>query len=66
MTATLLCERFPKVDTAAYMIEVLGTKGRLFWRVNGAWALDHPHFLPSDGGEAVAPSKAAESAGQVG
>ena len=31
------------------MIEVLGTEGRLFWKTTEAWALDHPHFVPSDG-----------------
>lgn len=49
VTATLLLERFPIVDNQAYMIEVIGTEGRLFWKTAEAWVLDHPHFVPSDG-----------------
>ena len=55
VTATLLLERFPEVDSTAVMLELLCTKGRLFWKeppddaTPSAFILDHPHFVPSDG-----------------
>ena len=55
VTATLLLERFPEVDSTAVMLELLCTEGRLFWKeppddsTPSAFILDHPHFVPSDG-----------------
>jgi predicted dehydrogenase len=46
VTATLLQHRFPRVDSAASGMEIYGTEGRLFWRSNGAWWLNQPHFIP--------------------
>jgi predicted dehydrogenase len=46
VTATLVQQRFPVVDSTAYGIEVLGTEGRLFWKSSGAWILPTPHFVP--------------------
>ncbi|MFH1569473.1 MAG: Gfo/Idh/MocA family oxidoreductase, partial [Gemmatimonadota bacterium] len=46
LTGTLLQHRFPKVDSAAYCLEVYGTEGRLFWRSGGAWHLPAPHDEP--------------------
>lgn len=46
VTATLIQQRYPKVDTASYAIEVFGTEGRLFWKSGGAWWLPTPHFVP--------------------
>lgn len=46
VTATLVHQRLPKVDSAAYAIEVFGTEGRAFWKQHGAWRLDAPHFIP--------------------
>ena len=46
VTATLLLHRFPRVDGAAYGIEVLGSEGRLFWKLRSAWWLPTPHYLP--------------------
>jgi predicted dehydrogenase len=49
VTGTLVQHRFPKMDTAAYALEIFGTEGRLLWKTTGAWWLPVPHFLP--GGE---------------
>lgn len=46
VTADLLQHRFPVVDSAAYMLELYGTEGRLIWKSGGAWVLPQPHFLP--------------------
>ncbi len=46
VTATLLQQRFPTVDSAAYGIELCGTEGRLLWKTSSAWWLPTPHFLP--------------------
>lgn len=46
VTATLLQQRFPVVDSTAYGFEVYGTEGRLIWKTSGAWWLPTPHFLP--------------------
>ena len=46
VTANLLQHRFLEVDQVGYRIELYGTKGRLMWRVGGAWWLPQPHFLP--------------------
>jgi predicted dehydrogenase len=46
VSATLLQQRFPIVDSTAYGVEVYGTEGRLLWKTTGAWWLPTPHFLP--------------------
>jgi len=47
VTGTLIQHRFPKVDTDAYVMELYGTEGRLFWsELKGAWWLPTPHFVP--------------------
>jgi predicted dehydrogenase len=46
VTATLLQHRFPKVDSTAYGLEVLGAEGRLFWKQTAAWLLPTPHYVP--------------------
>ena len=46
VTANLLQHRFLQVDQTGYRIELYGTKGKLMWRVGGAWWLPQPHFLP--------------------
>ena len=37
---------FPSVDSTAHAFEVLGTEGRLYWHMTGAWWLPTPHFVP--------------------
>lgn len=47
VTGTLIQHRFPKVDTDAYVMELYGIEGRLFWsELKGAWWLPTPHFVP--------------------
>lgn len=46
VSGVLLQHRFPKVDSAGYMMEVYGTEGRLFWKSSGLWWLPVPHFVP--------------------
>ena len=46
VTANLLQHRFLEVDQVGYKMELYGTKGRLMWRVGGAWWLPQLHFLP--------------------
>jgi predicted dehydrogenase len=46
VTATTLFHRFPRADSAAYMLEALGTEGRLFWKTTAVWWLPTPHFVP--------------------
>lgn len=48
VTASLLQHRFRPMHGDAYAMELRGTRGRLFWRRNAAWLLDHPHFLPDE------------------
>jgi len=47
VTATLLQHRFDKMDTSAYVMEIYGSEGRLFWKGNNAWWLPQPHYLPN-------------------
>ncbi len=47
VTATTLFHRFPKVDNEAYGFEILGTEGRLFWKIRGLWSLPAAHFVPN-------------------
>ncbi|MBM3456992.1 MAG: Gfo/Idh/MocA family oxidoreductase [Armatimonadetes bacterium] len=51
VTSTLLFHRFPRVDNEAYHFEVLGTEGRLFWKMRGLWRLGIPHFVPGSSAE---------------
>ena len=46
VTATLLQHRFDKMDTSAYVMEIYGSEGRLFWKGNNAWWLPQPHYFP--------------------
>ncbi|MBR52598.1 hypothetical protein CMK19_02375 [Candidatus Poribacteria bacterium] len=46
VTGTLLQHRFDKMDTSAYVMEIYGSEGRLFWRSNQAWWLPQPHYVP--------------------
>ena len=46
ISGTLLQHRFPKVDSTAYMIEIYGTEGRLYWKSGAPWSLSTPHFAP--------------------
>ncbi len=46
VSGVLLQHRFPKVDSAGYLMEVYGTEGRLCWKTGGAWWLPVPHFVP--------------------
>jgi len=58
VTANLLEQRFPRVDSTAYMMELYGTEGRLLGRGGGAWWLPQPHHLPDgehDRWEVLAP-----------
>ncbi|MBI1928493.1 hypothetical protein HYR99_30155, partial [Candidatus Poribacteria bacterium] len=55
VTGTLLQHRFDRMDSAAYAMELYGSEGRLFWKSGGAWWLPHPHFVPHDRWEALAP-----------
>ena len=34
------------MDTSAYVMEIYGSEGRLFWRSNQAWWLPQPHYVP--------------------
>ena len=49
ITGTLVQHRFPQVDSAAYTMEVYGTRGRLMWKTTEAWWLPVPHFVPEKG-----------------
>jgi predicted dehydrogenase len=53
VTGVLVEHRFPRVDSAAYQLEVFGTEGRLLWKLGQAWFLPSPHFVP--GGAAWEP-----------
>ena len=47
VTGTLIQQRFPIVSSDAYVLELYGTEGRLFWsELKGAWWLPTPHFVP--------------------
>ncbi|RKU30809.1 hypothetical protein C6497_03800 [Candidatus Poribacteria bacterium] len=47
VTGTLIQQRFPNVDSDAYVLELYGTNGRLFWsELKGAWLLSTPHYIP--------------------
>ena len=47
ITGTLIQQRFPKVDSDAYALELYGSEGRLFWsELKGCWVLPTPHFVP--------------------
>ena len=47
VTGTLIQQRFPKVSSDAYILELYGSEGRLFWsELKGAWWLPNPHFIP--------------------
>lgn len=47
VTGTLIQQRFAKVDSDAYVLELYGTNGRLFWsELKGAWLLSTPHYIP--------------------
>ncbi|MCG9126667.1 Gfo/Idh/MocA family oxidoreductase [Candidatus Poribacteria bacterium] len=47
VTGTLIQQRFPKVDSDAYVLELYGSEGRLFWsELKGAWLLSTPHYIP--------------------
>ncbi len=49
ITGTLIQQRFPKVSSDAYIMELYGSEGRLFWsELKGAWWLPNPHFVPDD------------------
>ncbi|MEW6751856.1 MAG: Gfo/Idh/MocA family oxidoreductase [Candidatus Latescibacterota bacterium] len=51
VSGTLLQQRFPKVDSTAYALEVLGTEGRLFWSLAQAWWSPVPHLGPGNAGQ---------------
>ncbi len=47
VTGTLIQQRFPIVSSDAYVLELYGSEGRLFWsELKGAWWLPTPHFVP--------------------
>lgn len=47
VTGTLIQQRFPIVSSDAYVMELYGSEGRLFWsELKGAWWLPNPHFVP--------------------
>ena len=47
VTGTLIQQRFPRVESDAYVLELYGTEGRLFWsELKGAWLLSTPHYIP--------------------
>ena len=47
VTATLLHHRFSEVQMPASVMEIYGTKGRIYWHRNfGIWLLRSPHYLP--------------------
>ena len=45
-SGVLLQHRFPEMDSTAYMIEIYGTEGRLYWKSGAPWFLSTPHFAP--------------------
>ena len=49
ITATLLQHRFPTVDSTAYMMEIYGSEGRLYWKSGNPWFLPEPHLAPGKG-----------------
>ena len=47
VTGTLIQQRFSKVSSDAYVLELYGSEGRLFWsELKGSWWLPTPHFIP--------------------
>ena len=46
ITATLLQHRFATMDSTAYMLEIYGSEGRLYWKSGSPWLLPEPHFAP--------------------
>lgn len=47
VTGTLIQQRFPQVSSDAYVLELYGSEGRLFWsELRGSWWLPTPHFIP--------------------
>ena len=46
ITASLLQHRFAKMDSTAYMMEIYGSEGRLYWKSGNPWVLPEPHFAP--------------------
>ncbi len=47
VTGTLIQQRFPRVESDAYVLELYGSEGRLFWsELKGAWLLSTPHYIP--------------------
>ena len=46
ITASLLQHRFAKMDSTAYMLEIYGSEGRLYWKSGNPWFLPEPHFAP--------------------
>jgi len=46
ITASLLQHRFAKMDSTAYMMEIYGTEGRLYWKSGNPWFLPEPHYAP--------------------
>lgn len=47
VTGTLIQQRFPKVSSDAYVLELYGSEGRLLWsELKGSWWLPTPHFIP--------------------
>lgn len=47
VTGTLIQQRFPHVVSDAYVLELYGTEGRLFWsELKGSWWLPTPHYIP--------------------
>ena len=46
LTASLLQHRFDKMDSTAYMMEIYGSEGRLYWKSGSPWYLPEPHFAP--------------------
>ncbi len=55
ITGTLLQHRFDKMDTSAYVMEIYGSEGRLFWKGDESWWLPQPHYLPDRQWEALEP-----------
>ncbi|MYF97809.1 Gfo/Idh/MocA family oxidoreductase [Candidatus Poribacteria bacterium] len=47
VTGTLIQQRFPHVSSDAYVLELYGSEGRLFWsELKGSWWLPTPHYIP--------------------
>ncbi|MDA1142574.1 MAG: Gfo/Idh/MocA family oxidoreductase [Planctomycetota bacterium] len=46
LCATLYQHQFEKMDTTAYQLRLLGSEGQLCWKMNRAWLLPTPHYLP--------------------